>query len=87
MTVEERLEHEGFTHYLNDEPYEDHWILETGIAPDLLVEMESGGWRLCRTPVGDEPRGEWVDIATGLDQKACIAAVDAFLADAGLMAR
>jgi len=84
MEVEERLQAEGFVNHRSDEPYEDYWILETGVAPDLLVENEGSGWRLCRTPVDDEKRGEWVDIASGLDQNACISAVEAFLAGNGL---
>lgn len=80
MTVEERLEAEGFVHHVSDEPHEDHWILESGIQPDLLVEKDGRGWCLYRTPVDGEFRGQWVDIAAGLGEEACISAVDAFLA-------
>lgn len=84
MNVEERLLEEGFVNHRSDEPYEDYWILETGIMPDLLVEQEGPGWRICRTPTGDEPRGEWVDVASGLDQKACVSAVEALLVEGGM---
>jgi len=84
MNMEKRLLEEGFVNHRSDEPYEDCWILETGIMPDLLVEQEGAGWRICRTPTDDEPRGEWVDVASGLDQEACIAAVEALLAEGDL---
>lgn len=75
MTLIETLEHEGFAHHVSDEPYEDYWLLEDGLTPDLLVEFEGKGWRICRTPQDEEPRGTWVDVADDLTDEACLGEV------------
>lgn len=72
MTVIEELEREGFVHREDDEPYEDYWILEDGTGPDILVERENGLWSLFRAPLEHEPRGSWVDVASGLGEEECL---------------
>jgi len=79
------LEAQGFTHVENDEPHEDHWIMEgmpDGLA--LLVEKVDGSWSIHRDPRGDEPRGEWTDMAAGLSPSAMIETVSAQLERAGI---
>jgi hypothetical protein len=65
------LEAQGFHHVLNDEPYEDHWLLEGlpgGVS--FLVENETAGWSVARDPRGDERPGEWYALGTGLSPEA-----------------
>lgn len=79
------LEAMGFVHVENDEPHEDHWILE-GIpgGPDLLVEEISERWSVHRDPRGAEVFGQWTPLADGLSRSGMIETVSAQLECAGI---
>jgi hypothetical protein len=67
------LKDQGFTHVENDEPHEDHWLLEgmpNGLS--LLVEREHSGWSVSHEPRGDDPRGEWSEMDGDLDDEGMI---------------
>lgn len=79
------LEAQGFVHVENDEPSEDHWMLEgmpEGLA--LLVEDSSTGWSVHRDPRGDEPKGSWTDIGRDLTTEAMISLVSEEIGGVGI---
>ena len=70
--VELLLQSIGFELTDTEEPRERSWMLD-GTDPQVLAEMESGGWRISRTPSQDEPKSEWIDHAVGLSHEdACL---------------
>ena len=72
MDLLELLEKHGFSHHLNDEPYEDYWILErNGSDPDYLVEKDAGLWSIHRSPDHSEPQGQWIEDASDLSEDEC----------------
>lgn len=78
--IEDALRERGFVQTLSDEPHEDYWLLEhSGVATDLLVESESDGWTVSRSPTGDEARGEWIEVRRGLSPSDAVGAVDDIL--------
>ncbi len=79
------LEAMGFAHVENDEPHEDHWLLEGmpgGLA--LLVEEISGRWSVHRDPRGVDAPGEWTLLASDLSSCGMIETVSAQLEYAGI---
>lgn len=78
--IEHELSERGFQRTLNDEPREDYWLLEhQGDRPDLLVENEGRGWRICRQPRDGEPQGNWIDVEDGLSPQLLMERIDLFM--------
>ena len=75
--IEDELRDRAFIQTLSEEPHEDYWMLEyNGHGVDILVEREGDGWRMCRSPQGDEPQGSWIDIADDLPDADMLALAD-----------
>lgn len=79
------LEAQGFRHVYNEEPYEDHFILD-GLPCDssFLVDIDANGFTVARTPQECERPGEWHVLGTALKPDAMMNLVRAELTAIGL---
>lgn len=79
------LEAQGFRHVYNEEPYEDHFILD-GLPCDssFLVDIDANGFTVARAPQESERPVEWQVLGRELKPDAMMDLVRAELTAIGL---
>lgn len=71
--IEDTLTELGFVRTQNDEPHEDYWLYELyGAGTDMLVEIDADGWQVSRSPSAEEHKGQWIELASDLDEEALL---------------